>query len=173
MRHALLACAASLLLVACSHMTGPTGTVARAVLSPTAGSSASGTLYFTQQGNRLLVSGEVRGLAPDSVHGFHIHEKGEIDVRDARRIGAQAGQIACMVLGLVVASVRVLAGAVMAAGTHCVGAGAIESTAVRVGAGEHDVIGRSVVVHRDPDDFTSQPAGNSGPRLACGVIQHS
>ena len=34
-----------------------------------------------------------------------------------------------------------------------------------------EVIGRTVVVHLDPDDFTSQPAGKSGERIACGVIQ--
>ena len=34
-----------------------------------------------------------------------------------------------------------------------------------------DIIGRTVVIHSDPDDFTSQPAGNSGSRIACGVIR--
>ena len=34
-----------------------------------------------------------------------------------------------------------------------------------------DIIGKSVVVHKDPDDFKTQPAGNSGPRVACGVIR--
>ena len=34
-----------------------------------------------------------------------------------------------------------------------------------------DVIGRTLVVHRDPDDFTTQPAGNAGKKIACGVIQ--
>ena len=33
-----------------------------------------------------------------------------------------------------------------------------------------DIIGRSVILHQNPDDFTSQPAGNSGKRMACGVI---
>jgi Cu-Zn family superoxide dismutase len=33
-----------------------------------------------------------------------------------------------------------------------------------------EIIGRSVVVHADPDDYKSQPAGNSGKRVACGVI---
>jgi Cu-Zn family superoxide dismutase len=32
------------------------------------------------------------------------------------------------------------------------------------------VIDRGIVVHRDPDDYKTQPTGNSGPRLACGVI---
>jgi Cu-Zn family superoxide dismutase len=39
-----------------------------------------------------------------------------------------------------------------------------------VGEGITDVIGRGLIVHRDPDDFKTQPTGNSGPRLACAVI---
>ena len=34
----------------------------------------------------------------------------------------------------------------------------------------HFIIGRSIVVHADADDLKSQPAGNSGPRIAVGVI---
>jgi Cu-Zn family superoxide dismutase len=34
-----------------------------------------------------------------------------------------------------------------------------------------DVIGRTVVIHSDPDDFHSQPAGNAGKKIACGVIR--
>lgn len=33
-----------------------------------------------------------------------------------------------------------------------------------------DVIGRVIIIHRDPDDFTSQPAGNAGTPIACGKI---
>lgn len=45
-----------------------------------------------------------------------------------------------------------------------------ESDLLTVTAGPNSVASRSVVVHRDPDDYSSQPAGNSGPRLACGVV---
>lgn len=34
-----------------------------------------------------------------------------------------------------------------------------------------DVIGRSVIIHENPDDFRSQPSGNSGKRIACGIIE--
>ncbi len=34
-----------------------------------------------------------------------------------------------------------------------------------------EVIGKSVIIHQNPDDYRSQPSGNSGKRLACGVIQ--
>lgn len=34
----------------------------------------------------------------------------------------------------------------------------------------NDIVGKSVIIHENPDDFRSQPAGNSGKRIACGVI---
>jgi len=40
-----------------------------------------------------------------------------------------------------------------------------------VDAGKNGIIGKSVVIYRDPDDYKSQPAGNSGPRIACGLIK--
>jgi Cu-Zn family superoxide dismutase len=40
-----------------------------------------------------------------------------------------------------------------------------------VNTAPNGIVGKSVVVHRDPDDYKSQPAGNSGPRIACGLIK--
>ena len=34
-----------------------------------------------------------------------------------------------------------------------------------------EVLGRTIVIHSGPDDFTPQPAGNSGKKIACGVIR--
>ena len=34
-----------------------------------------------------------------------------------------------------------------------------------------DIIGRTIIIHDSPDDFTSQPSGNSGTKIACGVIK--
>ncbi|NLJ90709.1 MAG: superoxide dismutase family protein [Clostridiales bacterium] len=33
-----------------------------------------------------------------------------------------------------------------------------------------EVIGNSVIIHQNPDDYRSQPAGNAGKRLACGIV---
>jgi len=34
-----------------------------------------------------------------------------------------------------------------------------------------DVVGKSVIIHQNPDDYRTQPAGNAGKRLACGIIE--
>jgi Cu-Zn family superoxide dismutase len=45
-----------------------------------------------------------------------------------------------------------------------------ESTNISVDSGVSNIIGRGLIVHRDPDDYKTQPTGNAGPRLACAVI---
>jgi Cu-Zn family superoxide dismutase len=48
-----------------------------------------------------------------------------------------------------------------------------ESSSITVGSGVTDIVGKGLIVHRDPDDYTTQPTGNAGPRLACAVISRS
>lgn len=35
----------------------------------------------------------------------------------------------------------------------------------------YDIVGKSIIIHRNPDDFTTQPSGNAGEMIGCGVIQ--
>lgn len=35
----------------------------------------------------------------------------------------------------------------------------------------HQIIGKTIIIHRNPDDFTTQPSGNAGEKIACGVIK--
>ena len=44
---------------------------------------------------------------------------------------------------------------------------------ITIGSGATDVVGKAVIVHKDPDDFKTQPTGNAGARVACGVIRKS
>ena len=37
----------------------------------------------------------------------------------------------------------------------------------------NEIVGRTVVIHSDPDDFRTRPAGNAGKKIACGAIQKS
>ncbi len=47
----------------------------------------------------------------------------------------------------------------------------IEAEGLSMKPSPHSIIGKSVIIHKDKDDLKSQPAGNSGPREACGVIE--
>jgi Cu-Zn family superoxide dismutase len=47
----------------------------------------------------------------------------------------------------------------------------IDLDIITVAPGSNSIIGRGLIVHADPDDFKTQPTGNAGGRIACGVIQ--
>ncbi|HVE51762.1 MAG TPA: superoxide dismutase family protein [Ramlibacter sp.] len=168
MRQALFLLATSAVLAGCaSFASGPTAT---ATLAPTAGSTAAGTVQFAQRGERVQVSGEVRGLRPNAEHGFHVHEKGDCSSPDGTSAGGHYNPNARP-------HGRHGAGAhhvgdlpSLRADANGVARFSFESASISVGPGAGDVTGRGLIVHRDPDDFTTQPTGNAGARLACAVI---
>ncbi|WBY01359.1 superoxide dismutase family protein [Ramlibacter tataouinensis] len=167
--HTLAAAAAALALAACSTMAP--GPPAVANLAPTTGNTASGQVRFARAGDLVRVSGEVRGLKPNTEHGFHVHEKGDCSSGDGMSAGGHFNP----------------AGAPHGrhgSGAHHVGdlpslradaAGvariSFESRSIALGSGPADIVGKGLIVHRDPDDYTTQPTGNAGPRLACAVIR--
>lgn len=156
------------LLAGCAGMaSGPAATVN---LLPTAGNTVSGSLRFAQAGDIVRVVGEVRGLKPGSEVGFHVHEKGDCSSPDGTSAGGHFNPTG-QPHGRYDAPAH-HAGDLpsLRADEYGVAQVRFETTALRVGGGANDVVGRAVVVHRDADDFRSQPAGNSGPRVACGVI---
>lgn len=182
----LLTVSAVLALTACAgtgeHRTGSpvaasgaasasTVTSASVNLAAASGSLASGKLKLMPMGNGVHITGTVGGLKPNGTHGFHIHEKGDCSAADASSAGGHfnpgakphgritnpqhhAGDNDNLIAnGEGVATVN----------AHFAG--------VTLGGGAAtDVIGKAVVVHADPDDYSSQPAGNAGARIACGVI---
>lgn len=174
-RKLLIAAAAGLVLAGCAQMKEMmpgSGPAASATLAPTRGNTTAGTVRFVQTGSTVQVSGEIRGLKPNAEHGFHVHEKGDCSSGDGMSAGGHynpAGDPHGR----------------HGAGRHHVGdlpslradaSGtakfSFESSSIRVGSGSNDVLGKGLIVHRDPDDYT-QPVGNAGPRLACAVINRT
>lgn len=157
-----------LLLGACAHRMEPTATAA---LEPRSGSNAAGTIaFFNQDDGSVRVKIDVTGVAP-GVHGFHIHEKGDCSAADAMSAGAHFNPTSASHGGPDAASRH--AGDF---GNVTANAGGeihteIVTRSVTLDAGPSSAVGRAVVLHADPDDLVSQPAGNAGKRIACGVVR--
>jgi Cu-Zn family superoxide dismutase len=141
------------------------GEKATASLQPTQGNEVKGTVTFTQRGDRVHVSANVTGLKAGSVHAFHVHEKGDCSAADGMSAGghfnpagkphgAQDGEHHAGDMPNIVAD----------------GYGNATASFDLTGVTVQSFEGKGLIVHRDPDDYKSQPAGNAGPRVACGVI---
>ena len=168
-----LGVASAALFVAGCAVTGGPGPHAVANLAPTAGNPTSGVVHFTDVGSgRLRVAGEVRGLKPGVEHGFHVHEKGDCSSPDAMSAGGHFNPTNAP-HGRHTGSGGQHAGDLpsLRANASGVAAFSFETSAIALGSSPTSVVGKGLVVHRDPDDYTTQPTGNSGPRLACAVIQ--
>ena len=155
----------------CASMGGGGGATAVAKLEPTKGSQASGSVTFTQSGDSVRVSGTFEGLKPDAEHAFHVHEKGDCSSGDGMSTGGHFNPLG-------------KPHGAHGGGEHHAGdlpslkadaygkaTVAFTSRTISVGAGPTDVVGRGLIVHRDADDFKTQPTGNAGPRIACAVIR--
>src|SRR4051794_6438007 len=71
----------------CAGMSKPEpAPIAVAVLNPTQGNGANGSVSFVQQGEQLMVDARIDGLTP-GMHGFHVHEKGDCSAPDAMSAG--------------------------------------------------------------------------------------
>jgi Cu-Zn family superoxide dismutase len=145
---------------------------AMAQLKPTQGSTAAGTVWFTQQGLRVNVRVQVSGLAPNQEHGFHVHEKGDCSSPDGMSTGGHFnpggqphGPQSAPHHGGDMPSLKADAAGNAQASFQIEG--------VSVATGIDGLLGRGVIVHAKPDDYTTQPTGNSGARIACGVIASS
>jgi Cu-Zn family superoxide dismutase len=146
----------------------PAVTHAIAVLHPGKDSKVAGTVHFKKEGSGVHVTGALTGLAAGT-HGFHSHEFGDCSAADFPAAGGHfnpAGNPH---------------GGPKDAKRHEGDMGNIEATgdgnatidyvdSALAFAGAQSIVGRGVIVHANPDDFKTQPTGNAGGRVACGVI---
>ena len=172
MKGVLAVAMASALVAGCGAMGLGGGASATAGLEPTKGNTTRGTVKFTQAGDRVRVSGQISGLKPGAEHGFHVHEKGDCSSGDGMSAGGHfnpAGKAHGMQSG------ERHAGDLPNLKADASGnvKADFEIGGISVGSGSADIVGKGLIVHRDPDDYKSQPAGNAGPRLACAVIKAS
>jgi Cu-Zn family superoxide dismutase len=141
-------------------------------LGPTKDSKVSGTLTLTQEaGGGVSIVGQVGNLEPGSAHGFHVHEKGDCSAPDGSSAGAHFNPTS-QEHGNPGAGMHHLGDMVNIEADPQGNANVmvtIQGATLRDG-GPNDLIGKGVIVHAAPDDYTTQPTGNAGARLACGSI---
>ena len=143
---------------------------AAAELVPTQGNAANGTVSFTQKGDTVEAEANISGLAPNSTHGFHIHENGDCSAPDASSAGAHFDPTASPHGG---PSGDIRHGGDMGnltADAEGHASGRIRVAGISIDHGPDRIVGRAIVVHASADDLKSQPAGDSGARIACGII---
>jgi Cu-Zn family superoxide dismutase len=138
------------------------------VLYPTQGNNVSGIITFTRVESGVRIVADIKGLTKGK-HGFHIHEFGDCSSADGSSAGGHFNP-AGMNHGAPMDNMR-----------HMGDMGNIEANDQGNAhldyvdnmlslEGENSIIGRSVVIHKGEDDLKTQPTGNAGPRVACGVI---
>jgi Cu-Zn family superoxide dismutase len=145
---------------------------AKAAMEPASGSNVKGEATFTEENGKVQFELRVENLSPGE-HAVHLHEKGDCSAEDASSAGGHwnptmkphgkrgdgtsyhKGDIGNMKVGD------------DGKGTYTL---SVEGWTIG-GADSTNVVGKSVIIHDKPDDFTSQPSGNAGSRVSCGVIE--
>lgn len=146
---------------------GPLST--QAIMKPAKKHKAKGLIHFTKSGDKIKVEAMLEGLKPGP-HGFHIHEKGDCSAPDFSSAGGHFnptqkphGGIDSTEkhggdMGNIIADAKGKAKL------------SLELSGLTMG-GTDGILGKAVIVHENADDFKTQPTGNAGGRIACGVIQ--
>jgi len=140
-----------------------------AIISGSTPEGITGTIRFIRLKKGVRITGEIYGLTPGK-HGFHIHETGACDRPDFTTAGPHFNPDAHK------------HGDMTTDMSHAGDYGNIVANDYGVAKfsfvdknasfkGKYSIIGRSVIVHEKEDDLKTDPSGNSGARIGCGIIQ--
>jgi Cu-Zn family superoxide dismutase len=131
-----------------------------------------GTITFTPEGSGVKVVAHLEGVDADGMHGFHVHETGECTHGEGAKHFTSAGghfnpggaEHACPPTEPRHAGDL---GNIEVKG----GTGDLEETSTLLSlSGPNSVVGKAIILHAKADDCKTQPTGDAGDRLACGVV---
>jgi Cu-Zn family superoxide dismutase len=131
-----------------------------------------GTITFTPEGNGVRVVAHLEGVDADGQHGFHVHETGDCSHGEGAKHFTSAGghfnpgnaEHACPPTEPRHAGDL---GNIQVTG----GTGHLETTSNLLSlSGPNSVVGKAIILHAKADDCKTQPTGDAGDRLACGVV---
>lgn len=143
------------------------------VLEPKSSSTVAGTAVFSEKNGEVTFVAKISGLKP-GVHAIHIHEKSDCSSADGTSTGGHwnptfkkhgqfgVGEYHKGDIGNFTADENGNGTITFKTSEWCIGCGDVTK----------DVIGKGLIVHQGTDDFTTQPTGNAGARVACsGIIR--
>jgi len=138
------------------------------MIHPLGDSNVKGKVTFTQVEGGVRVQAELTGLTPGE-HGFHVHQYGDCAAMDGKCAGGHFNPTGAPHGGPESAERHVgdLGNITADASGKAVYDRVDKLLALN---GPHSIIGRSIIVHAGRDDLTSQPSGDAGARVGCGVI---
>jgi Cu-Zn family superoxide dismutase len=144
---------------------------AMANMAPASASLVSGRLLIDAIDGGVRIHGELGGLGRNGVHAIHVHERGDCSAADASTAGGHFNPdgVAHGRAGMPPHHLGDMDN--LHANPQGVAKVDLHLHDVTLGSGAaNDILGRAIIVHANPDDYTSQPTGNAGARVACGVI---
>ena len=131
----------------------------------------AGTVTFTPAEHGVMVHAEITGLSPNGTHGFHVHQKGDLSAPDLASAGPHFDPGDKGTHGGPETDKR-HEGDLGNLKADADGKATYHETIHGLSlTGESSIIGKSVIIHEKADDLKTDPAGNSGPRIAGGVIE--
>jgi len=138
------------------------------MIHPLGGSAVNGTVTFTQQPDGVHIHAELTGLTPGE-HGFHVHQYGDCTSVDGKCAGGHFNPTGAPHGGPDSAQRHVgdLGNITADASGKAVYDRVDKMIAL---SGPNSIIGRGIIVHAGRDDLKSQPSGDAGARVGCGVI---
>lgn len=139
------------------------------VVHPTEGNEANGVVRFLNEEGGVRVVAEINGLEANSNHGFHIHQFGDCTAPDGTSAGGHFNPQDNPHAGPTDSQRHVGDLGNLASDEDGLAELNFLDTVISF-EGVNNILGRGVVVHAGQDDLESQPTGDAGARLACGVI---
>jgi superoxide dismutase, Cu-Zn family len=159
------------IIVACKSGSGSKSNVLTINLESKSGSNVTGTATFFEKNGVVSFEAKLSGLKP-GVHGIHIHEKADCSATDAASAGGHWNPLHVKHgkwtdaehhkgdIGNFTADENGNATITLKTDEWCIGCGDVNK----------DILGKGLIVHANPDDYTTQPTGNAGGRVACSAI---
>jgi len=144
---------------------------AKSVIESKSSSNVKGTVMFTEKDGVVSMAAEISGAEPGT-HAIHIHEKGDCSAADGTSAAGHwnptkenhgkwgSGPCHRGDIGNIEVGADGKGKISMSTNLWCVGCNDMNK----------DIVGKAIIIHAKADDFTTQPTGNAGARLGCGVI---